>query len=378
MEERRREMKAEISVIMPLYNAKDYLKLAVDSVLNQTHKNIEIVIVDDCSTDGSLELCRELYGSDERVRIFKQEKNGGPGAARNRGISEARGEYIAFIDSDDEMMPDNLSRMFKAAKEHDADVLHNNHSRIVLPLDDGSMPLELLDYPDDTVVMQLDKGESITDIKVLPSDLTKRLEIWSKGSISWSVTNKMIRRSLISENAIAFPDMTLAEDAVFCLQCMLAAKNYVLMPGGWYLVRMNAASLTRKANAAKKVVNAIKSQLNVIKNLKAISEKMPVLKDEKNFNLAVKTLLTSIEEFSLRLSYQEAGHEELRKDENLSALFSDNFGANAPYAEFLFFQLHEVYPKLPGVLASPEDCVKIKQAIREARASGKEFVMKDE
>ena len=371
-------MSADISVIMPLYNAKDYLKLAVDSVLNQTHKNIELLIVDDCSTDGSLDLCRELYGNNERVRIIQQAENKGPGAARNRGISEARGEYIAFIDSDDEMMPDNLDRMFKAAKENDADVLHNNHSRIALPLEDGTMPLELLDYPDSTVVMQLDLGESITGIKILPDDLTERLSIWSKGSISWSVTNKMIRRSLIAENGIVFPDMTFAEDAVFCLQCMLNAKNYVLMPGGWYVVRINASSLTRKANAAKKVVNAIRSQLNVIKNLKAISEKIPVLKDETNFNLAVKTLLTSIEGFSLRLSYQEAGQEEIRKEETFSALFRESFGANAPYAEFLFFQLHEVYPKLPGVLASPEDCAKIRQAIKEAKASGKEFVMKHE
>ena len=91
-------MKADVSVVMPLYNAKDYVKLAVDSILNQTLAGIELLIVDDCSTDGSLELCRELYGHDKRVRIIQQPKNMGPGAARNTGIRSATGDYVTFVD----------------------------------------------------------------------------------------------------------------------------------------------------------------------------------------------------------------------------------------------------------------------------------------
>ena len=370
-------MKFDVSVVMPLYNAKGYLKFAVDSVLNQTLKNVELVIVDDCSTDGSLDLCRELYGSNERVRIFQQPKNGGPGAARNRGISEARGEYIAFLDSDDEMMPDNLERMFTAAKAHNADVLHNNQIRMMLPMDDGSMPLELLSQPDNIVLFQLDRGEIVTEIQALPSDLNERIARWKEGRLVWSVCNKMIRRSLIVDNGIVFPDTTLAEDAIFCLQCLLTAKNYVIMPGGWYVVRTNETSITRISNEVSRVLKAIRAQLGVVKTLAALAKKIPVLNDKANFTAVVNTTLGNIEYFSLRLSFQKAGQEALRNDENLSSFFRETFGELSPYVEFLFFQLHETYPKLSEkFMDDPETIGKIKQAMKEAKSAGKEFVVR--
>ena len=108
-------MRFDVSVVIPLYNAERFIRVCVDSVLNQTLENVEAVIVDDSSPDNSLNLCRELYGNNERVQIVQQPENKGPGAARNRGVLEARGEYIAFLDSDDEMMPDNLQRIFTVA-----------------------------------------------------------------------------------------------------------------------------------------------------------------------------------------------------------------------------------------------------------------------
>ena len=123
-------MKFDVSVVIPLYNAKKFIRACVDSVLNQTLKNVEVVIVDDCSTDDSLAYCRELYGNNDRVRIFQQPKNGGPGAARNRGVQEAEGEYIAFLDSDDEMMPFNLERIFTVAKQYDAAVRYIEQDRL--------------------------------------------------------------------------------------------------------------------------------------------------------------------------------------------------------------------------------------------------------
>ncbi len=372
-------MKYDVSVIMPLYNAKGYLKYAVDSVLNQTLKNVEVVIVDDCSTDGSLDLCKELYGSNERVRIFQQPKNAGPGAARNRGITEANGEYVAFLDSDDEMMPDNLERMFTAAKTHNADVLHNNQIRVMLPMDDGTMPLELLSQPDNIVIFQIDKGKAPDDIQPLPVDLNERLSMWKNARIAWSVCNKMIRRSFVVENDIVFPDTTRAEDTIFCLQCLLTAKNYVIMPGGWYIVRTNESSITRISDEGSKVIKAIQAQLGVVKTLVTLAKKIPALNDADNFNTAVNTILKSIEDFSLRLSFQNADHEALRNDGKISAFFREIFGEVSPYVEFLFFQLHETYPNLPEkFIDDPETLAKIKQAMKAAKASGSEFVIKSE
>ena len=84
-------MTPDISVIIPLYNAKDYVTYTIDSLLGQTKKELEVLLVDDCSTDGSPELVERRYAGDERVRVIRQQKNGGPGVARNTGIEQARG-----------------------------------------------------------------------------------------------------------------------------------------------------------------------------------------------------------------------------------------------------------------------------------------------
>ena len=94
-----------VSVIIPLYNREKTIQRAVDSVLNQIYTNIEVIVVDDGSTDDSVKMLHK-YGGDERVKVFCQPQNKGANAARNRGIREARGEYIAFHDSDDAWLPD--------------------------------------------------------------------------------------------------------------------------------------------------------------------------------------------------------------------------------------------------------------------------------
>lgn len=89
-----------ISVIVPVYNIEDYLKRCVDSITSQSYRSLEILLVDDGSTDGSLKLCGELAAEDARIRVLHKE-NGGSSSARNMGITHAQGEYIGFVDSDD-------------------------------------------------------------------------------------------------------------------------------------------------------------------------------------------------------------------------------------------------------------------------------------
>lgn len=93
-----------ISVIVPVYNVKEYLNTCVESILNQTHENLEVILVDDGSTDGSGEICDSYAKTDTRVQVLHT-TNGGQAAARNRGIEVCKGEYLTFIDSDDSMEP---------------------------------------------------------------------------------------------------------------------------------------------------------------------------------------------------------------------------------------------------------------------------------
>lgn len=105
-----------ISVVIPTYNRIHTLPASVDSVLKQTYENLELIIMDDGSTDGTEEYVRDI--ADERVRYRKAEKNMGPSAARNMGAELARGEYLAFQDSDDEWMPDKLEKQMKLVLEN--------------------------------------------------------------------------------------------------------------------------------------------------------------------------------------------------------------------------------------------------------------------
>lgn len=384
-------MSYDVSVVVPMYNAEKFIRSCVGSALNQTMKNIEVIIIDDCSTDNSLNLCRELYGSNDRVKIFQQPVNHGPGAARNAGIREASGEYIAFLDSDDEMLPENLQKMYTAAKEHDADVLHNDCLRIMLPLEDGKIPAEMLDYPDNIIISRMDVGEARTEIQKLSDNLADRFDLWIKGSLHIHVGNKMFRRSFVVDNGLSFPEAKfpegtmLSEDDIFCLQCILTAKNYVLMPGGWYVIRFNDTSATRIAKTVVKIINAVHSQLEVVKCLRAMGERIPFMKDEANFTKAADTILRRTEDFAVRLNYQNvcqeaagqgSGSEALRTYEKFSTLFREEFGDKAPYVEFLFFQLHDTYPELPKLFVLNHEAMEaVKRAFKEAQAAGKEFII---
>ena len=94
-----------LSVIMPVYNGEQYLNYSIQSVLNQTYKDYELILVDDGSTDHSLEICEKYQSKDERIRVISQENKGISGA-RNAGIDIATGEYITFMDSDDVIQPE--------------------------------------------------------------------------------------------------------------------------------------------------------------------------------------------------------------------------------------------------------------------------------
>lgn len=109
--------KVDVSVIIPIYNVKSYLERCVDSVINQTYKNIEIVLVDDGSTDGSSKLCDEIKLRDERIKVYHKE-NGGLGSARNYGFKNSKGDYILFLDSDDYIELDTIEKMIMY-KEYD-------------------------------------------------------------------------------------------------------------------------------------------------------------------------------------------------------------------------------------------------------------------
>lgn len=110
-----------ISVVIPVFNVEKYLKKNLDSIISQTYKNLQIILVNDGSTDNSAVICAEYLKKDSRIELIEQE-NAGLSAARNAGIKRAKGEYLAFVDSDDSIDPDYIEYLHKLIVENDADM----------------------------------------------------------------------------------------------------------------------------------------------------------------------------------------------------------------------------------------------------------------
>ncbi len=355
-------MNPDVSVVIPLYNARDYLKYAVDSVLDQTLKGVEVIVVDDCSTDGSLELCRELYGSNDRVRILQQPKNGGPGAARNTGIRSASGEYVAFVDSDDGLLPDTLRNLFEAAKKFGADVVHNTKFCFTLPNEESNMSLKLIDDSVELLINEIDRNP-YTEVTLLSDDFDSRLEDWITQRVNRSVWLDLFRREFILSNDIIFSDMKLGEDMVFSFECLFKANKYVIVPGGGYIYRIVGTSLSRNKKSSAHVIKALTSQILGGRKMSSILSSIPFF--AANPDKAIKALeyvLNDVEMGFIRPAFQVLGEEGLRSDGAIHEFMCENFGEYAPYVEFLFYELHKNYEPVidwVGISSNPDEVRRI-------------------
>lgn len=128
-----------VSIIMPSWNTAEYIKKSIESVINQSYENWELIIVDDCSTDNTDDVIRSFLG-DTRIKFLKNEKNCGAALTRNRAIREARGEWIAFLDSDDLWKPEKLEKQLKFMYERKCVFSYHNFEKI----DEASNPLNIL------------------------------------------------------------------------------------------------------------------------------------------------------------------------------------------------------------------------------------------
>ena len=117
----------KISVIVPIYNVEEYIRECLDSIVNQTLKDIEIILVDDCSTDNSGRISDEYYAKDGRIIVIHKEKNEGALLARKTGVAHAQGRYIVFVDADDYLTSDNsLKTIYNIIEEKNVDIVQFN------------------------------------------------------------------------------------------------------------------------------------------------------------------------------------------------------------------------------------------------------------
>ena len=136
-----------ISVVVPIYNVEAYIRKSIESILNQTYRNLEIILVDDGATDNCPAICDEYAASDDRIKVIHK-VNGGLSDARNAGVEAATGAYIGFVDSDDFLKPDMYEKLFNRLKETDADIVVCNYECVKVdgtPIEERNQNLSITD-----------------------------------------------------------------------------------------------------------------------------------------------------------------------------------------------------------------------------------------
>ncbi len=222
----------KLSLIIPVYNTSKYLKRCLDSVLNQTYKNLEIIIINDGSTDNSLDILKEY--KDERIKLIDK-KNEGVSIARNMGIDASTGDLIGFIDSDDAIVPDMCETMVKNMIDYESDISVCDIYRVVNN--------ELYNY-------------GINDEKIFVVENPVK-DFLLGGSLKYAIANKIFKKELIG-NTRFNTELTNSEDRLFIYEIYKKSPKVVKMNKPKYIYYLNSDSASVSA-FNKKHLSLLKS-----------------------------------------------------------------------------------------------------------------------
>lgn len=254
----------KISVIIPVHNTEKYLEKCLDSVLNQTFEDIEVICIDDTSSDSSLDILREYEQKDPRIRVFVNEINQGQGYTRNYGVGLARGEYINFMDSDDYIPPHTYEKYFNFIELNDVDFVVGNVCRF-------NENVILKDNLYEAAFKNIKEPIPSTHISKNPDLVYDSCPV-----------NKLIKKSFLINNNIYFPENRIYYEDVFftftlhCLSSKIGVLNDELY---FWRERADSSSTSQKLNQMKNfndritIINLIKNFMdenNVQKNIRDI------------------------------------------------------------------------------------------------------------
>ena len=230
-----------VSVIIPLFNAENFISQTLESILNQTLKNFEVIVVDDCSTDNSVavvEGCAEKFGG--RLKLFGTEKNSGSGAfPRNKGLSLSRGEYVFFMDNDDLLTPTALEELYTQAKNFSADALYLERH---------------FEANEDLSEIQI-AGETFGRPTLETENLAERIRALVDRKFFLTPWSKFVKRDLLVEHEIFFPHVTICDDDIWTCAIIFFAKRIVRVPNPVYVWRLTEKSVMRRERTPQDTLN---------------------------------------------------------------------------------------------------------------------------
>ena len=215
----------KISVIIPVYNAEKYIRETLDSIIKQSYKNLEIILIDNGSKDRSPDIIQKYEAKYPEIHMIEGSGKG-PGASRNRGLKLAKGDYIVFADADD-YLPDKeiFCKYINLAEQTDADIVVSNYARL---------------WKDK--ILPATKHQSFALCS--PSSEEFRFQgFFSVGTLSY-VWGKLYRREFLRKYQVTFTDLSYAEDKLFNMQCYICDAKYVFLEDIGYIYRKNDQSVS--------------------------------------------------------------------------------------------------------------------------------------
>jgi len=220
-------MGKKVSIIVPIYNVEDYLEECLSSIINQTFEYIEIILINDGSTDRSFEIMKDFAKKDNRIKIISQQ-NKGVSEARNVGIRIASGQYILFVDSDDIILTNTVETLYNKIIQTNSDVLLGN---------------VLHYYPDGSKVLVCKRNEILNNLTCISSEdfFTKYM---GEKDFLMLVYLFFCKRELIVEKKIFFKKGIIYEDELWCVQILLNANSISVIDFNYYSYRQREDSLT--------------------------------------------------------------------------------------------------------------------------------------
>ena len=257
------QQKPLLSIIVPMYNRRQYILECVNSIRQQTFADWELLLIDDASTDGTPALCKAAYCGDRRIKVVMQAQNQGVSAARNRGLELAQGDYVTFVDSDDFLLTDGLQHMMGIALGQQADVVWSM-GRYYKKADTEV----LLPAPDD--------AGNVQDWTMLPQDIGQRVHlVYSSSAWTGAVWNRIYRRHFLQEQQLQFEQISANEDTLFNFICLCRAQKYMLTTKLYYVYRLSDDSILRKGKDLTNLKQQVQDTFKLSAILWNILQAMP-------------------------------------------------------------------------------------------------------
>ena len=247
-------MSKKVSIIVPAYNAEKYLPLTLKSIINQTYDNLEIIVIDDCSTDKTKEIISDFSKKDSRIIPYYSEINQGVSKTRNIGLKTFSGDYVLFVDADDVLAKDCIEIQVNTAEKYDGDIIDSLH---------------LVVYEDKKKKYYFTEGKVPKNIMVMGS-LEDNMDILFKATY---ITGKIMKKDLV-EGVLFDESLRRYEDMVFEQTIKSKCKNYIFLNDVIYYYVQVSSSLTNTLgekhscylDAAKEVINIYKDRNKKIRD----------------------------------------------------------------------------------------------------------------